>query len=226
MDHSLVRDHTVLAVVAGSRAYGLATALSDTDRRGVYAAPAALFWRLDKPPAHIEGPLDEQFSWEIERFCELALKGNPTILECLWSPLVERVAPTGEELLAIRGAFLSRLVHRTFGGYADAQFRKIEQDLRNQGEIRWKHAMHMLRLLASGRHLLETGEPLVHVGDLSERLLAVRRGDVPWDEVAAWRADLTADLDKALATTPLPETPDRDRVQDLLISVRRRSLDA
>ena len=50
------REHTILAVVVGSRAYGLAGPDSDHDRRGVYAAPTALFWRLDKPPTHLDGP--------------------------------------------------------------------------------------------------------------------------------------------------------------------------
>ncbi|MET0417325.1 MAG: nucleotidyltransferase domain-containing protein, partial [Actinoplanes sp.] len=49
---SLVTEHTILAVVVGSRAYGLATPGSDHDRRGVFAAPTAAFWRLDKPPTH------------------------------------------------------------------------------------------------------------------------------------------------------------------------------
>ena len=39
----LVTDHTVLSVVVGSRAYGLRTESSDTDRRGVFVAPTPLF---------------------------------------------------------------------------------------------------------------------------------------------------------------------------------------
>ncbi|MFC9973130.1 DNA polymerase beta superfamily protein [Spirillospora sp. NPDC127200] len=225
-DHSLVRDHTVLSVVVGSRAFGLATEGSDVDRRGVYAAPAPLYWRFDKPPTHVEGPGEERFSWELERFCELAMGANPNVLECLWSPLVERVTPVGEELLALRGAFVSRRAHRTFLRYAESQFRKLEGDLRNHGAPRWKHVMHMLRLLVSGRHLLEHGEPLVDVGDLRDRLLAVRRGEVPWDEITAWRESLTGSLDGALERSPLPDAPDRDRIEDFLYSVRRRSVDA
>jgi predicted nucleotidyltransferase len=79
---------TVLSVVSGSRAYGLDTDGSDVDRRGVFVAPTPDFWRLDKPPTHVEGPLPEQLSWEVERFCLLALAANPTVLECLWSPIV------------------------------------------------------------------------------------------------------------------------------------------
>ncbi|MEV3922000.1 nucleotidyltransferase domain-containing protein [Actinomadura coerulea] len=220
----LVRDHTVLSVVVGSRAYGLATDGSDVDRRGVYAAPAPLFWRFAKPPPHLDGPLPEQFSWELERFCELALGANPTVLECLWSPLVERVTPVGEELLAVRKAFLSRHAHRTFLRYAEAQFRKLDGDLRNGGAPRWKHVMHMLRLLESGLHLVRHGEPRLEVGGLRDRLLAVRRGEVGWDEIDAWRASLGAVMDEALDRSPLPPEPDRAAVEELLVSVRRRSV--
>ena len=76
----LVGRHTILSGVVGSRAYGLDGPGSDHDRRGVYAAPTALFWPLDKPPTHLDGPRDEQFSWEIERFFTLALQANPTVL--------------------------------------------------------------------------------------------------------------------------------------------------
>ena len=69
--------------------------------------PRRLFWRLDKPPTHLDGPAEEQFSWEIERFCTLALQANPTVLEVLWSPLVEQITADGEQLLAARRAFLS-----------------------------------------------------------------------------------------------------------------------
>ncbi|MFC4911945.1 DNA polymerase beta superfamily protein [Actinomadura gamaensis] len=218
----LVPDHTVLAVVVGSRAYGLDTAASDTDRRGVFVAPTELFWRFDKPPTHLSGPLDEQFSWEFERFCELALAANPTVLECLWSPLVEHVTEIGSELLEARAAFLSRHAHRTFLRYADGQFRKME----NHGARNPKHVMHMLRLLLSGLHLLEHGEPMVEVGEHRDRLLSVRRNEMPLDEVAAWRASLTARMDGALARSPLPAEPDRARIDALLHSVRRRSLTA
>ncbi|MFD9878558.1 nucleotidyltransferase domain-containing protein, partial [[Kitasatospora] papulosa] len=104
----LVREHTVYSCVMGSRAFGLATAGSDTDRRGVFLAPTPLFWGFTKPPSHVEGPAEEQFSWELERFCELALRANPNVLECLHSPLVERIDATGRELVALRSAFLSR----------------------------------------------------------------------------------------------------------------------
>ncbi|MFF4774148.1 nucleotidyltransferase domain-containing protein [Microtetraspora fusca] len=215
----LVPRHLVLSVVVGSRAYGLATADSDVDRRGVFVAPTPMFWHLDKPPTHVEGPRPEEFSWEVERFCALALGANPTVLECLWSPLVEHVTETGARLRAIRKAFLSVRAEETFLRYADAQFRRISPE-----RPKWKQAMHMIRLLISGRHLVREGEPLLDMSGHRDRLLAVRRGEVAWPEVARWRADLVADLSGGGGPGALPAEPDRAAVEEFLIDVRRSAL--
>ncbi|GGV81630.1 nucleotidyltransferase [Streptomyces gelaticus] len=220
---ALVRDHTVYSCVVGSRAFGLATEGSDTDRRGVFLVPTPLFWRFEKPPTHVEGPAQEQFSWELERFCELALRANPNVLECLHSPLVEHIDAVGRELLSLRGAFLSRLAHRTFARYASGQRRKLEADVRLHGAPRWKHAMHLLRLLASGRDLLRTGELTIEVGAAREELLAVKRGEVSWAEVERRMHRLAEENDEAVKDSPLPPEPDRARVEDFLIRTRRAS---
>ncbi|UYQ61353.1 nucleotidyltransferase domain-containing protein [Streptomyces peucetius] len=219
----LVRDHTVYSCVMGSRAFGLATDDSDTDRRGVFLAPTPLFWGFEKPPTHIEGPAQEQFSWELERFLELALRANPNILECLHSPLVEHVDDTGRELLALRDACLSRRVHETFVRYAAGQRRKLEADVRQHGAPRWKHAMHLLRLLSSCRDLLRTGELVIDVGADRERLLEVKRGEVAWERVESWMIRLAEEAEAAATVSPLPPAPDRPRVEDFLVRARRAS---
>ncbi|MFJ9672626.1 DNA polymerase beta superfamily protein [Streptomyces sp. NPDC101221] len=220
---TLVRDHTVYSCVMGSRAFGLATEGSDTDRRGVFLAPTALYWRFEKPPTHVEGPGEEQFSWELERFCELALRANPNVLECLHSPLVESVDDTGRELLSLREAFLSRRAYETFTRYAHGQRRKLDADVRTHGAPRWKHAMHLLRLLTSARDLLRTGVLTIDVGEARESLLAVKRGEVPWPEVEARMNRLVREGEEAARHSPLPQEPDRRRVEDFLIRTRRAS---
>lgn len=153
----------------------------------------------------------------MERFCGLALEANPSVLECLWSPLVETVTPAGRRLLDLRAAFLSERARRTFAGYADDQFRRLDP-----ARPKWKQAMHMVRLLLSGLHLVRHGEPLVEVGTYRERLLAIRRGEVPWDEVDAWRSALSAELTGLSGV--LPPSPDRERVEDFLVGVRKEHL--
>ncbi|MGC5412803.1 nucleotidyltransferase, partial [Streptomyces sp. DT225] len=93
--------------------------------------------------------------------------------------------------------------------YALAQRRKLEADVRQYGAPRWKHAMHLLRLLASCRDLLRTGELTIEVGEAREALLAVRRGEVPWPEVERRMTRLATENDEAADTSPLPAEPDR-----------------
>jgi predicted nucleotidyltransferase len=209
--------------VVGSTAYGLATDSSDVDRRGFYLPPADLHWSLAGVPEQLETEHEEAY-WEIEKFLRLALKANPNVLECLYTPLVEHATPLAEELLAMRGVFLSRHVHRTYNAYVLSQFKKLEQDLRNHGQIRWKHVMHLIRLLLSGVTVLREGFVPLRVDEHRERLLAIRHGEAPWEEVEEWRLDLHQQLDDALAATKLPEHPDYARADQFLIHARRAAL--
>jgi len=206
--------------IVGSTAYGLSQPGSDTDRRGFYLPPAELHWSLAGVPEQLETDHEEVY-WEIEKFIRLALKANPNVLECLYSPLVETCSPLAGELIEIRHIFLSQSVHRTYNAYVLSQFKKLEQDLRNQGQIRWKHVMHLIRLLLSGVEVLKRGLVPLRVDEHRDRLLAIRRGEVPWEEVEQWRRALHRELDLALHSTPLPEHPDYERANDFLIRARR-----
>ncbi|MGD0351056.1 MAG: nucleotidyltransferase domain-containing protein [Verrucomicrobiota bacterium] len=207
--------------VTGSRAYGLDNDESDTDRRGIYLAPAELQWSLFGAPEQFEDNAAQSCYWELQKFLTMALKANPNILECLYSPMVEKVTPLGKELLDLRQAFLSQMIFQTFNGYAMSQFKKIEQDIRNSGQIKWKHAMHLLRLLLTGAATLRDGSVPVHVEAHRERLLAVKRGEMPWAEVDAWRKELHRDFERALAETKLPERPDYEAANRFLIKARQ-----
>lgn len=217
-------DRVILSVVVGSRAYGLHGDDSDTDRRGVFLPPAELHWSLYGVPEQIDDEPNQETFWELQKFLVMGLKANPNVLECLWSPLVERCSSLGRELLALRSAFLSRLVFQTYSGYVASQFRKIEADWRQRGEPKWKHVMHLLRLLSAGVGVLRTGEVAVDVGDQRERLLAVRRGEVAWPQVEAWRLGLHQQFTAAAQTTLLPERPDYPRVDAFLRRARRLAL--
>lgn len=206
--------------VVGSRAYGLDTENSDTDLRGVYAAPPEMLWSLFGAPEQFEDNEAQTCYWELQKFLVMALKANPNVLECLYSPLVDKITPLGEGLRAIRDRFLSQMVFQTFNGYALSQFKKLEQDLRTQGEVRWKHAMHLLRLLLTGAATLREGAVPVRVEAERERLLAVKRGEVSWVEVENWRQRLHHDFEQALKDTRLPERPDYDAVNRFLLQAR------
>jgi hypothetical protein len=79
----------VYRCVIGSQAYGLADAASDVDRRGVYLPAADLHWSLYGVPEQLENDATQEAYWELQKFLVLALKANPNVLECLYTPLVE-----------------------------------------------------------------------------------------------------------------------------------------
>ena len=54
-----------------------------------------------------------------------------------------------------------------------------------------------------------------------EQLLAIKRGELPWAEVNAWRLELHQEFDAAYAATALPEQPDSAAVDAFLIRARR-----
>jgi predicted nucleotidyltransferase len=89
----------------------------DTDRRGFYLPSADLEWSLAGVPEQLETENEEVY-WEIEKFIRLALKANPNVLECLYSPLVETCTPLASELIDMRDIFLSQYVHRTYDAYS------------------------------------------------------------------------------------------------------------
>src|ERR1041384_2115952 len=105
-------ENVLLAGIVGSTAYGLAHAGSDVDRLGLYAAPATAFHGLylpiDKRATVVRHEPDETLH-EARKYCLLAMSGNPTASELMWLPvdLYEVRTPLGDELIAIRRAFLS-----------------------------------------------------------------------------------------------------------------------
>ncbi len=187
--------------------------------------PAELHWSLYGLPEQIENNETQETYWELKKFIVLALKANPNVLECLYSPIVESATPLGEELLAMRSAFLSKLVFQTFSGYVASQFKKMQTDIRNQGRVKWKHVMHLIRLLLSGTHVLRSGEMMVEVGQHRDRLLSIKRGDMPFAEADSWRKVLQRDFESAFQATKLPDRPDYERANAFLVDARRRAIE-
>ena len=121
----------------------------------------------------------------------------------------------------MQDAFVSRLIYQTYNGYVLSQFKRMEQSLRNQGGIRSKHAMHLIRLLLAGTVALREGAIPVRVEHHREQLLAIKRGEMPWEAVNTWRLELHQQFAAAYEATSLPERPDYTRANAFLHTARR-----
>ena len=115
-------------------------------------------------------------------------------------------------------------MYQTYNGYVMSQFKKMQGDLRNQGQVKWKHVMHLIRLLLSGIVVLRQGYVPVRVDEHREQLLAIKRGEVPWSEVENWRLSLHREFDTAFEQTKLADRPDYERANAFLIKARHEAM--
>ncbi len=106
--------------------------------------------------------------------------------------------------------------------------------LSKDGENPWspfrtglKNAYNLLRLLHSCLHCLRTGEPLIQVdGALRENLLAVKKQQVPLEDVLERARVLAKEIDALAKESRLPEKPDFTAADDFLKACRRESAKA
>ncbi len=141
--------------IVGSRAYGLDTASSDTDIKGVFVLPRDLFYSLDYMP-QVSNETNDTVYFELKRFIELLAKNNPNILELLAlpeecilyrDPLMERIKST---------MFLSRLCEQTFANYAYSQIKKawgLEKKMANPVEPERKSVLDFCYVYADNESL-------------------------------------------------------------------------
>ncbi|WP_433046753.1 nucleotidyltransferase domain-containing protein [Dactylosporangium sp. CS-033363] len=218
-------EHTImLQGIVGSTAYGLAGPDSDVDRLGLFAAPTVALLGLHTPAESQVSRAPDVTRHEAGKYCRLALGGNPTVSELMWLPaeLYEVRTAFGDELIGIRGAFLSaKRIRDSYLGYATQQFRKLDNTFSSATAGRTaKHARHLLRLCWQGLHLYRTGELLIRLEDPAAFRAfgdSVAAGDIE----LARRTLARYEADFAGLPSPLPDQPDERAVEDWLLRVRR-----
>jgi predicted nucleotidyltransferase len=245
-----LRAHTVLLVLGGSRAYGLAGPDSDVDLKGAAIPPAAHFHGLrstfeqadraediavfagDLHPHEREAAARTKLEgtvYEIRKLLRLALDANPNVLDVLFcrDEEVRLIRDAGRELRAQRSLFLSQRCAETFTGYARAQLQRIKTHPVEPHGYNTKHGAHLVRLLRMGREILTTGEVHVWRGDRdAAELVAIRGGAWSYDRLLA-EAEREQEAIRAVGPrAAVPPEPDLDAVDRLCVSIVERFLRA
>lgn len=113
----------IFEVITGSKAYGLDTAASDTDIRGVFVLPKEIFYSLEYT-AQVSNSTNDIVYYELRRFMELLARNNPNIMELLGVP--ENCILQRDPVMngIVPEFFLSKLCEKTFANYAFTQIKK------------------------------------------------------------------------------------------------------
>ncbi len=162
--------------------------------------------------------------------------------------------PEWRHLLENRDAFLSKKARYTFSGYAHSQLKRLRNHKRwvdgfvptdknergawelwkkNRNPARFsleekfgydtKHAAHLLRLVYEGQELLLTGN-LTFPRPEAEFLVFVRNGCWSYDELMERVVEFDRKFEEWYNLSPLPHSPDRERVNNLCMKVAREHL--
>lgn len=140
-DISWLKENTIFLTVHGSHAYGLNTAQSDIDVRGIAIPPKSYFFGFQNNFDHwvTKEPYDNQV-FDLIKFFNLTKDGNPNTLELLFTEPEDHilVSDAGKVLLENRDLFLSRNLKERYIGYAKAQAHRMKnhKEWIDQGEVK------------------------------------------------------------------------------------------
>lgn len=113
----------IFEVVTGSRSYGLETATSDTDIKGVFVLPKDMFYGLEYT-GQVNNETNDIVYYELKRFMELLSKSNPNILEMLGTPANCVLQKDAIMDMLKPEMFLSKQCEQSFANYAFTQIKK------------------------------------------------------------------------------------------------------
>lgn len=227
----------IYRTVAGSTLLGLNVEGSDTDYMGVCIEPPEYTLGLRQfeqyvgrsQPVGVRSTDEDtdEVIYSLRKFCRLALGGNPTILLLLYSPLSKEFSwfqpfQNGAYL------FASRKAGKAFLGYMESQRQRM---LGERGQMRVhrpelveqfgydvKYASHIMRLGLQGVEFLSKGIITIPFEEEDrQRILAIRTGQVDFNDALTQMGELEAEIKSLLDTSPLDIEPDYDRVNEMLV---------
>ena len=248
-DPAVALPNEILRSVVGSGVHGIAIAgTDDHDEMGVYIEPPEYLLGVEKhredyiwrtqPEGARSGPGDTDLVlYSLQKYLRLAIKGNPTVMLPLFAPAESLVITSalGAELRALRASFLSQQAVERFLGYMHSQHERMlgqsRRNVPNRPELieryGWdvKYGSHAFRLAHQGLEIASTGHLTLPMPVAErERVLSVKRGEVPRDEVSAEIGALEARVRDLLDTgrTPLPATADFALITEWALGAQRR----
>lgn len=117
----------IYSYVRGSTAHGTRNKDSDTDKGGVYLAPVEQILGLGLDyQDQISNETNDIVWYELQKFMNLLLKSNPTVLEALFvdDKYVEYEHPIMTEIKKHKEKFLTKKCFDSFFSYAKSQIKK------------------------------------------------------------------------------------------------------
>ena len=225
----------LFVTVSGAHIYGFPSKDSDVDLRGSHVLPLNQVVGLKMPNetlTHdkiVNGLEVDVVSHEVGKYLRLLVKNNGYILEQIFSPIVVMGQEFLERIRPLAQRCVTRNHYYHYRGFFANQRKMIEKD----SSVSIKSVLYAYRVLATGIHLMNTGEIKT---DLNELAVELEIPDIPTliaakvAEKSEFKFDvevhmqrlcrLEEELQTAFEKSRLPEHPEREAVNDLLVQIR------
>lgn len=209
--------------VWGSHSHNTAMPDSDVDYLAVYKATTRQMLSLSPAPDTIDHKDPDYQCHEIGKVAGLIAKGNPGIVEMLFTEKMCASKHGWHLLVERRDRLISHRTIDQYVGYMGGQLRKLlaGQSLHTStGRYNGKWAYHLVRLGYDALRLAEGKSPVVwKTGPERDLLMQIRRGEMPCDAVIRHAEELMAAIDNK-KPWPWPETVDVDVLNEWVWELR------
>jgi len=162
----------------------------------------------------------------IVKYFQLCMENNANCLDTLFVPYecILHSTQVGNMIRENRKLFLSKECLVKFKGYAFGQMHKMRtkeptgkrKKTRDAFGYDTKFAMHLVRLLGECEQILTIGE--IDLRRNNEHHKAIRRGEVPQEEVIAWAQAKERQLEELAVKSDLPQKADEKAIKQLLLN--------
>ncbi len=163
--------------------------------------------------------------FNIVKYFHLLMDNNPNIIDSIYTPAecVLHMTHVGNLVRENKDIFLHKGCYPKFKGYAYSQMHKMtsKEPIGKRVKIREefgydvKFAYHLVRLLNECEQILMNGTLNLRLNN--EHLKAIRRGEVPEEEVRRWASDKEKQLEELFVKSELPAKPRKDEIKALLV---------
>lgn len=239
----VVKTHTILRCVVGSKLYGTDNAESDTDQMGVCVEPLEVAQGFTEFEQYIKQDRDdtgrmvtECKTYGLKKFLRLALGGNPDVTPMFFVPVEFHTVSvaTGRQMQELSSHVISKKSGVKFLGYMESQRQRLLGERGQKNVSRpllvekygydTKYAMQILRLGMQGLELLCTGRITFPMAEPDREFLKdVREGRLDINDVLNRAGNLKKMIEGAIEDCPLPDEPDTALVEDWMVNTYYRT---
>lgn len=221
----------IFAKVWGSKSHNTDVPTSDTDYLVVYLTPLKKLLSLSPPADTVsnpEGSKPDYQAHEAGKFSTLLLKGNPSMVEMLFTDKMVFETPLWQRLKKERKRFLCAESVRQYLGYVQGQMARLfkhggKSGLHSKGgAYNEKWAYHIVRLLYDAERIAKGAEPVVWKDEGSDErnlLMKIRAGQITQEAVESIARQGIARID-AMKPWQIPEEGDKQLLEDWLLDLR------